>query len=92
METLVTHKRGPMEFITPYDLDEEYQSKRVVISIETKSINYECLKMRLPTQPRGDVPQRPRVSVFAGPAKERECVCERECERLRKRERVYVCV
>ena len=65
-ETLIIHKLGSRKPTAQDDLYYEYQSKRVVTLIESKSINHKCLQMnfsahlsegRVPTDSDAGVPR-----------------------------------
>ena len=45
-ETLMIHKLTSRNFAARNDLEQSYRSKRAVILIETKLINYTCLQMK----------------------------------------------
>ena len=47
MESLISYKLGPKKFTAENNLYLSYQSKRVVILIETKFVNYEGFHMGL---------------------------------------------
>jgi len=47
IEIIMIYKLSSSKFTTQNDLDEYYYSKCVVVLIETKFIDYECLQMTL---------------------------------------------
>ena len=53
-ETLIIHKLSSWKFTTRNDLSQK--SKRVVILIETKLVNNQCLQMKLPRMGEGKAP------------------------------------